>query len=52
MLGKIGWHLHNHPGVPCGCCDSGWPRGRRAQKRREHREWKREVNRERVALHR
>lgn len=43
MLGRVAWSLHNHPGAPCGECESGWPIGRRAQKRREQREAKREI---------
>lgn len=43
MLGRIGWHLFGLPGDPCGECDSGHPRGRRAMKRRERREVEKEV---------
>jgi hypothetical protein len=35
MLGRISTSPHNMPGHRCGECEIGWPRGRRAQKRRE-----------------
>lgn len=46
MLGRVAWSLHNHPGEPCRECDSGWPLGKRAQKRREQRALARELLRE------
>jgi hypothetical protein len=43
MLGRISTSPHNKPGHRCRECEIGWPRGRRAQKRRENRQWRREV---------
>jgi hypothetical protein len=44
MLGRIGWVDRRLPGQKrCGECEIGWPRGRRAQKRREQQATRREI---------
>ena len=47
MLGRFGASAHGKSGQQrCGCCEIGWPVGRRARKAFERREWRREVERE------
>jgi hypothetical protein len=43
MLGRISVSPHDVAGHRCGECEIGWPRGRRAQKRREDRECRRDL---------
>lgn len=44
MLGRFGWHLRGHSGQhPCGECNSGHYIDRRARKRIENRQWKKEA---------
>lgn len=46
MLGRHGWHLHGHSGQhQCGECASGENIDRRARRRAEEREWRREAAR-------